>query len=404
MTATRVMDANERLEKLVKWRLGAFNDAYLAGTLSLGELIDLIRDPTEELIDAIVEGPLPETASERQRVQTTLGFITGTVERHAQTEGFGRNAGISHFPGYARALDLLAGDDLPQRDTATTFWIQNRHLHGGDLLRYTGDKGEIFFNQQVNAVNDAASAANHILRNAASAETIDDSTAEALRSAPALARDYKAAYGAFRRRDENGDLPITPEYFTFTFRTFLPAIDLDGQTWNGPNAAWLPDVFALDALLGTAVHWYKAYARDKTRYLTSLEQQQLDTDLDSPAVMDTLANSLRLPAGLGSVTSDELARRLADAPPAVRAAATAVRDTWFEITKGTNAHQTLVRDWLDKPSAGVDDATREHMAVDPDAGTGGGTRDLLTDIATMRKNNIPAAALRDALHLLENAA
>lgn len=120
--------------------------------------------------------------------------------------------------------------------------------------------------------------------------------------------------------------------------------------------------------------------------------------------MDTLACSLRLPAGLASVTGDELARRLAEATPAVRAAATAVRDTWLEITKGTNAHQTLVRDWLDKPSTGIDDATREHMAVDPDAGTGGGTRDLLTDIATMRKHSIPGAALRDALHLLEMAA
>ncbi|MDP9404792.1 MAG: hypothetical protein M3P85_16080 [Actinomycetota bacterium] len=327
--------------------------------------------------------------------------MTGSVERHAQTEGRPTNAGIGFFTGYERMLVTLAGDELPMRDTARTFWLTNRHVHGNQLLTYTADRGEKFFNQQVCELDDALRAANEILRTVTHGGALTVNDAERLVELPTLVRRYKMAYGEFRRRDADG-LRITPEFFTFVFRTFLPAIEIDGETWQGPNAAWLASVFSFDSLFGTATTWYRHYNLDKTKYLTANETATVAADLARPSVIDTLAATIRLPAGLASVPRSELAARLERSGRHVVNAARAVRDTWLEVVRGTKGHETLVRDFLDKPSAKLDEAEVARMAVKPGEGTGGGTSDLLADIGDMRKSCVPARALLEALWLIDN--
>lgn len=395
-----VMEANARLERVVRGQLPALNGGYLAGELTLEELVDLIEFAVTAVIAAVEENGVGGLKlADRERVITTTGFVTGTVERHAQSEGRSTNAGIGLFRGFERMLVTLAGDDLPLRDTARTFWIVNRQLHGDELLTYTADRGERFFNKQVFELDDALSTANAILRTVSHGGALTVEDAYVLRDLPVLVHRYKAAYSDFRRKDENG-FPITPEFFTFVFRTFLPAIEVGNETWHGPNAAWLASVFSFDSLFGTATAWYRHYNLDKTKYLTATETATVTADLAGPSVMDTLAAAVRLPAGLASVPAPELANRLAGAGGHAVAAAQAVRTTWLELVKGTRGHETLVRDFLDKPSAGLDETEVARMSVKPGEGTGGGTRDLLADIGEMRKACVSARALVDALRLL----
>lgn len=400
--SVNVLEANGRLERVVAGQLPAFNSAYLAGELSLEELVGLIGLAVGGLVAAVLDGGVAGLGLvERERVMTTVGFVTGTVERHAQSEGRPTNTGIEFFPGYVRMLRTLAGMDLPARDTARTFWLTNRRIHGDEILTYTADRGERFFNRQVCKLDAALGEANEVLRVVVGmGGALGTDAAEALAVLPGLVHRYKTAYSDFRRRDDEG-LPITPEFFTFILRTFLPAIEIDGQPWYGPNAAWLANVFSFDSLFGTATTWYRHYNLDKSQYLTATETATVAADLAGPSVMDSLAETVGTPAGLASVPAAELAERLQRSGAHVVAAARAVRDAWLELKKGTNGHEGLVRDFLDKPSGDLTDDAKARMAVKPGEGTGGGTRELLADIGEMRKACIPANALVAALRLFD---
>lgn len=77
-----LMDANLRLERVVAGQLPAFNSAYLANELTLEELVELIGYAVVGLVGAVDRRGIGGlTITDRERVMTTLGFITGTVER-----------------------------------------------------------------------------------------------------------------------------------------------------------------------------------------------------------------------------------------------------------------------------------------------------------------------------------
>lgn len=396
-----VMASAGVLESVLLERLSGLNGDCLAGRLGLSGLVAALRAPVGEVVEAVgADGVAGLSVADRERVLMVLGFVTGSVERQARAEGLAAGAGVGCFSGYEAALLRLAGSELPVRDTARTFWLVNRSVHGERLLSYTGDRGERFFNWAVCEVDGALGEANGLLREVTAVERISPEGAELLAGLSGLVNRYKAAYAAFRRKDDQG-LPITPEFFTTVFRQFLLTVPLGGQTWNGPNAAWLANVFSFDSLFGTAVAWYRRYNLDKVGYLTADEAETVRSDLGGLSVLDVLAASVGLPAGLGSVTGAELASRLVDSRPEVLSAARSVRDAWLVLTQGTKGHQLLVRDWLDKPSAALSEEEIAGLAVKPHLGTGGGTRDLLNDISLMRVQCTNAVVLRDAFRLLD---
>jgi hypothetical protein len=391
-----------RLERKIRGLLAAFNDAYMDDAMTFGEFRDLLDDITSG-IPVIADQVAALDDDWRIRTMTACGFVLGSVEHHAQVEGLAPGEGLALVCGLTGLLRGLAGTHLPPRDTAMTFWIYNERLHGAEgLLRYTGDRGERHFNHAVNVVYKALDLANTASR-ALIAGEIEFGTAEGLQAVEALSdaiHDYQRAFHSFRHRDEEGQVPVTPTYFYGRFRVMLPKTVIAGRTWNGPNAAWLPPVFSFDTLLGTAQHWYAEYARSNYDYLSVDERSQVEVDIDSASVLDTLATTLGLPAGLGSVSAAELAARIEAKGEILVATAAVLAETFRTFNKGTRAHLGLVKTHLDDPAKDLTPDQIAKLPVKPDVGTGGGTRDLLGDIAEMRTACVSARALISAVGLL----
>jgi hypothetical protein len=390
---------HERLRDFIRTKLPATNAAVQRGDLSVVGFRDAWTD-LPAFVDSILTGGSRLPPLTRWQMIGTLGFVVGSLERHSQEmENGSPGDGLASVDRLEIALRTLAGDDLPTRDTAVTFWLLNR---GADLS-YTGTDAERFFNEQVNAINDAETNANATMRLIVEDPVIltKDQAADLAALLYQEALNLKSAYNAFFRKSEAGEYPMPGRFFTIDFRTYLAETRIGATPTKGPNAAWLPAVFSFDALFGTSRNWYERHARETFRYQAATDRDQIVSDFVSGSLLDALIHPavLDLPGGISSVDAETLAAKF-DTLSAGRKILQHLSGSHRAIEKSIHAHEQAIAKFLDAVMAELPEEVRAKMAVDPERGTGGGSRKLVYDIGKMRTTNADWLLIRKAATLL----
>ena len=185
----------------LRLELPDLNLAVHKGDLPLGQFAHSLC--ATEVLDEAARSAARLPIDDRLSLIQTFGFLVGSLERHSKEIHRGRPGdGIGLLPGLEQSLKSLAGEDLPPRDTALTFWTMNR----GSALSFTGTAAERFFNEEVNRINDAQTSANTMMR-----EITRDSALFASSGAVDLTEELAVQAEAVRKtyndlfRKQNGD-------------------------------------------------------------------------------------------------------------------------------------------------------------------------------------------------------
>lgn len=328
-----------------------------------------------------------------------LGFALSSLERHSQGAGRPPGVAVASYPGLTERLVRLgriAGH--PPRDSHYTYWLLNAM---DEPITFTGEPGEVYFNQLVNQSDARLTAvADRLLKLRNGTLSLGDP--EALVALEASAADLETLcvlHHGFRQPSaESKGASLTPAVFS-RMRSYLLPYPVAGVTYTGPNPAYVAAYFRSDLAVGCAGDTFAATVRQRLAFMNERDVALLERDMTLPSVADVLLRRLELSA---TDVSDAaiLAFQLAELPDAeldsVRAFA--------RLATGVNALSCIHWDRISPNpvhNAGrMPAGKRVRTLVKPDEGESGPSLDRTRALMAMRRDHWAASVLPQAVALM----
>lgn len=356
------------------------------------------------------------SVNDARSILQLVGFGISSVESHMQSIGNEPGTGIQRIPGADALLARLGVlGKHPPRDSHYTYWKLNQPP---DPLTFTGDRQEVLFNERVNLTIQLHADSCTILRLIVLGiyRLEDAATENGLAIVADNHRRLKQAFGGFMEKIQLDDLGgrllvaerrshpdpdvcfedrgMEPAFFMTRMRVYLPTYPVAGVTWEGVNAANIPEQMALDYLLGTVLDWYGDVCRDRSRFLTCEDKEDLQSAMDGPSLLGLVLSASSITAEeCETMPVDALARRINLVSPALKRTLVAFADVVEAAGDLSALHWSLINHYLIAAAKRLPDERRRSLAVAPDEGTGRMAMKGVQDIFHMRKRHPHAAKL-----------
>jgi hypothetical protein len=324
----------------------------------------------------------------RKLIQS-LGFVTGSIERHFQTQQCHPGVGLGFVPSVEDLLVSLSRAAFhPPRDTQHTYWVWNDET---EPLTFTGDAQEAYFNRQVNAVNRLNLHAAEALRPICAMELLVTApeALDCLRLAIDDTREICGRYRSFWAYDPVHDRRnVEPDFFMERMRTYLVSFPIDGVVWAGPNAANLRSQMWMDYSIGTVNASYPSVVDERLRYLPREEAEALKADVRRPSLMRVFLGQLQMTEDdLAAIPDVQLVQRVADRPRELHEALDVYGELVRVAGQAAGIHWWLIMEYLIKQATRSSHEKLATLAVKPTQGTGGATLDRTERIRDMRRKH-----------------
>lgn len=322
---------------------------------------------------------------EKKQVIQFLGFAISSLERHTQDQGAKPGEAFATLKG-AEPLLIELGKQTghPPRDSLYTFGLWNR---APNSITFSGDPQEELFIDVINNSIDNLEIAGDSIRPIARGQiAIDnpraiDAITEASHNID-LARQQFLRYLA--KDPQTGQPAFTPAFFRDVMRQYNCNWTIDGEMWGPPTAANAVDQFQLDFIMGTVNPQYEAHLRERFKYFTAADQEDLSRDMKGQSILGVIRDTLHVTGSqLETMSQEEVAQLLRKQPEQTRQFIGQFVKLADKIGTLTALHWTLISNYLIKPNR--EEEAQRRGAVDNTKGGSGMEFPELQEIRDMRR-------------------
>lgn len=371
--------------------------AINAGVLSGHEKPNLLISPIQHFVDQFPR-TAPLSGEQKRDSIKYLGFAMSSLERHMQDRGSLPGEALNAITG-AEPLLIVLGKESGHspRDSLYTFAYWNRL----PSITFSGDPQEELFIDIVNLSSDSLQGAGDLIRPVAEGSVSLDNPVSSGSMIEAADRVVAAREQLFRYIEKNkttGGIAYSVNFFRDVMRQYNCNWMIDGEMWGPPTAANAVPQFKLDFLVGTLKPGYREHLEERYKYFTVEDQETLTQDMDSPSVLDQIAQRIGIendqftsfePGSLASLLSQQPDQALKSMRSLVRLGE--------KMGNLSSIHWTLLHRYLIKPNQ-QEEAKRG--AVDNTKGGSGMEFPEVQELRDMRRLHPQIARLSEALDLL----
>lgn len=363
------------LEEWIRTKIPEINDCIWNGEINVSVLKEIVRH-YQAFKPALFY--LDDYAA--RKIHSSISHLVSILESHSQREGNKPGEVTSSMPFLPWALKLLSTrlNSLPY-SSHLSYWIENNEATPNRFSKQYADSENTFQLAVMSSSRNHSSAALYIKKFLESPLSI--ATREAsiqLRIAAEHIQEAYKANASLMRKKPNGELVLTVDGFN-RMRNSLVSTVIDGKTYMGPNAVNIGSIILLDLLMGIADEYYIDEVLPKRiPYLTQQEVYEIKSAIDSPNVIDLVAEMIGISADkFKTMSAVEMQNEFTELSSAQLSTVYSISQIMATLSKLTRHHMALIVKY-------VMNHDNDKSLVGNDKGVSGNSLDEVRRIRLMR--------------------